>query len=290
MDVGYLTAFLAGVLALLSPCGALLLPSYFSVTFSASAPRLVTHTAIFYAGLVTTLAPLGAGAAWAGRLLVAHRGVLITVSGALLIVLGALQILGRGFDLRRLLPRALTQSAGGAGAERGPALTAFVLGMVSGVAGFCTGPILGAVLTLAASSGSPLLGASMMAVHALGLALPLVVIAAVWSRLGARGRSRLRGRTFTFAGRELHTMPLVSGLVLIVVGVLFLTTNGLVDAPGMVSTRTASELQNAAVRLGSRVDDTVLIVVGALVALAAWGVAMRRTRSVPRRSADEVNA
>ena len=87
MDVGYLTALVAGVLALLSPCGALLLPSFFAVTFGAS-NRLVLHSVVFLAGLTTLLAPLGAGAAFAGSLLTAHRGTLVQVSGWLIIALG----------------------------------------------------------------------------------------------------------------------------------------------------------------------------------------------------------
>ena len=51
------TAFLGGVLALLSPCGALLLPAFFASTVG-TGPRLWTHAAVFYVGLVAVLVPL----------------------------------------------------------------------------------------------------------------------------------------------------------------------------------------------------------------------------------------
>jgi len=48
--IGYLAAFLGGVLTLLSPCSALLLPAFFAYAF-ASRSRLLGRTAVFYAGL-----------------------------------------------------------------------------------------------------------------------------------------------------------------------------------------------------------------------------------------------
>ncbi len=54
--IGYLGAFLGGVLTLLSPCSALLLPAFFAYAF-ASPARLLGRTAVFYAGLAGVLAP-----------------------------------------------------------------------------------------------------------------------------------------------------------------------------------------------------------------------------------------
>lgn len=60
-DIGYFAAFLGGLLALVSPCSALLLPAFFAYSID-SASRLLARTGIFYAGLATTLVPLGAAA------------------------------------------------------------------------------------------------------------------------------------------------------------------------------------------------------------------------------------
>src|SRR5699024_2359179 len=72
MEVGLLTAFLGGALALLSPCGALLLPGFFASTVSSRA-ALLPHAVVFYLGLVVMLVPLGIGAGALGALVIEHR-------------------------------------------------------------------------------------------------------------------------------------------------------------------------------------------------------------------------
>ena len=123
MTIGIIAAFLGGVLALLSPCGALLVPAFFAFT-TAGAGRLLLRTGIFLLGLLTILLPMGAGAGLIGSLLTEHRSTLILVSGAVLVVLGILQILGIGFDLGARLPggaRAATASACRPGCSAGSA-------------------------------------------------------------------------------------------------------------------------------------------------------------------------
>src|SRR5690625_7531573 len=102
MEIGLLAAFLGGALALLSPCGALLLPGFFASTVTTRA-RLLPHAVVFYLGLVITLVPLGIGAGALGALLTGHRALLIGGTSLVLIVLGAVPALGLGFDLSRML-------------------------------------------------------------------------------------------------------------------------------------------------------------------------------------------
>src|ERR671916_1527478 len=139
LEVSYLAAFLGGVLSLLSPCSALLLPAFFAYAFQ-SRKGLLAKTAIFYVGLATTLVPLGMGLSAVSRLFYGQRSTLILVAGALIIALGVLQLLGGGFNLpgpfSRLRGKVRGESTG----------ATFALGAVYGFAGFCSGPILGAVL------------------------------------------------------------------------------------------------------------------------------------------------
>ena len=65
MDIGYLGAFLGGLLSLLSPCSVMLLPSFFAYAF-VHPSTLVTRTGVFYLGLITTLVPLGVFAGTVG--------------------------------------------------------------------------------------------------------------------------------------------------------------------------------------------------------------------------------
>ncbi len=148
VEVSYLASFVGGLLSLLSPCSALLLPAFFAYAFQ-SRRELVGRTAIFYLGLAATLVPLGMGISAVSALVYGHRSALITVSGLLIIAFGILQMFGGGFTfgpLERLRHRI--------NGDPGSAAATFALGAVYGFAGFCSGPILGAVLTVAASSGS----------------------------------------------------------------------------------------------------------------------------------------
>lgn len=267
MDIGVLTAFVGGILALLSPCAALLLPAFFASTVN-SGPRLVLHTVVFYAGLLVVLVPLGMGAGAFGSLFVTHRDTLITVSSILLIVLGVAQILGFGFDPGKLMPGQDARQSKSKNAT-GIAKT-FLLGTTSGVAGFCAGPILGAVLTMAAASGNTVTAGLLLATYGAGMVVPLLLIVLLWRPLGERGRSVLRGRTFTVFGWEFHTTSVLTGLLIIGIGILFWRTNGLVGVPELVSLDTQASLQNAAQLLTNPIVDILAIVVIATVILVLW--------------------
>ena len=280
MEVGLLTAFLGGALALLSPCGALLLPGFFASTVSSRA-ALLPHAVVFYLGLVVMLVPLGIGAGALGALVIEHRSVLIGLTSLVLIVLGALHALGLGLDLGRLFPgfdRLQQSSARGSGMAR-----TFLLGAVGGIAGFCAGPILGAVLTLAMGQGSMTLAGILLAVYGAGMVIPLMLLAAVWDRLGERGRSVLRGREFTVLGRALHSTTVVTGIVIMALGVLFWVTDGLVTLPSLVPTSTLARWQES-----SAVLDEPVVQIAAIIALAVLGLLLwwRRDRRRGRGRAE----
>ena len=275
MDVSLLSAFLGGALALLSPCGALLLPGFFASTVSSRA-ALLPHALVFYLGLGVILVPIGIGAGALGALVIEHRTALIGVTSLVLIVLGVLHALGWGLDLGRLLPgfdRLQQSSTRGSGMVR-----TFLLGAVGGIAGFCAGPILGAVLTLAMGQGSATLAGILLAVYGAGMVIPLMLLAAVWGRVGERGRAVLRGREFTMFGRRLHTTTFATGRVTSALGVRFWATNGLVTLPSLVSTSTLARWQaNGAVLDDPRVQVGVILTL-AVVGLLLWWRQDRRRR------------
>ncbi|MEV4440310.1 cytochrome c biogenesis CcdA family protein [Streptomyces sp. NPDC049577] len=273
-DIGFLAAFLGGALALLSPCSALLLPAFFAYSL-ASTGKLLARTGVFYLGLATTLVPLGAASTAASRLFNGHRDLLVTAGGWVVIALGAAQILGLGFASRR------AQAAAGRITPRSAAST-FLLGCVYGLAGFCAGPILGAVLTVSAVHGNPVYGASLLAVYALGMALPLFVLALFWDRYRLGGRRWLRGRELRLGRLRLHTTSLLSGLFFIGIGVLFLRYDGTTGLPGILDAEQEFRLEEFASRVGGAVPDYALLAVVALAVAAALGrIALRRDTSVP---------
>lgn len=125
----------------------------------------------------------------------------------------------------------------------------------------------------------------LLAVYGAGMVVPLLLIAALWQKLGARGRSVLRGRTFTVLGRELHTTSVLTGLLIIAVGIVFWTTNGLVGAPELLPYETQGWLQEMAGSLANPVVDILVLVALAGVALFLW--ARRQRRTAASRAAQE---
>ncbi|MEU9984824.1 cytochrome c biogenesis CcdA family protein [Streptomyces sp. NPDC050856] len=267
-DIGYLAAFLGGLLALLSPCSALLLPAFFAYSIDSRA-RLLGRTGVFYAGLATTLVPLGAAGSFAGRLFYGHRDLLVTAGGWLIIVLGVAQTLGMGFASRRLA------DAGGR-IRPTTAVSVYALGLVYGLAGFCAGPILGSVLTVAALSGSPMYGGLLLAVYALGMAVPLFLLALLWERYDLGHRRWLRGRPLRLGPLALHSTSLLSGLFFVVLGTLFLVFDGTTALPGLLGVDDSYAMEEWASGIGRAVPDWVLL--PAVVAVVAVTLAVRGRR------------
>jgi cytochrome c-type biogenesis protein len=213
-------AFLSGVLSFLSPCSLPILPAYFAYSFQSSRKNIVIMTLAFFAGLATTMTLLGASVTAVSRLLVRNIAELSIIGGAVIILFGILSILGKG-PTGIQFQDSTARTVGGSyiyGAT-------FAIGWTA-----CIGPILGAILTLLATQGAGIAqGALLSFVYTLGLGLPLFLISLFFSRLGNGSRfwNFIRGRAFTVRvfGQELtlHTTTLISGGLLIVMGVLLMT-------------------------------------------------------------------
>jgi cytochrome c biogenesis protein CcdA len=260
VEVSFLASFLGGLLSLLSPCSALLLPAFFAYAFQ-SRGELLGRTAVFYLGLCATLVPLGMGVSAVSSLVYGYRSTLITVSGLVIIALGVIQAFGGGFTfgpIERLR-----------GNIKGNSLVAtFFLGAVYGFAGFCSGPILGAVLTVAASSGSVLRGAGLLAAYAAGMAAPLFLLALLWDRFDLGHRRWLRGREVSLGPLRFHTTSLLSGLMFVVVGVLFIAFEGTSGLEGLYASGGATDLAISAERWAETLSEGV----PTLIALAFAGL------------------
>jgi len=214
-------AFLAGLLSFLSPCVLPLLPVYLSYVSGVGVDRLrgrrgrVAGLAlVFVAGFTVVFVLLGAGAGGIGRLLVDYRreltvvaGVFIALSG--LVVAGVLKLPERAVGLA---PR-----PGGAGAFLTGA--ALAIGWTP-----CIGYVLGAILTMAASSQSAVAGSFLLLVYSAGMGVPFVLAALALDWMGAR---------LVWVKRHYRGIQVVSGAVLVAFGILLAL--GVID-------RVASEL------------------------------------------------
>lgn len=276
-EIGLAAAFLGGALTLISPCSALLLPSFFAYAF-ADPRALVVRTTVFWAGLCLTLVPLGVGSALVSTLFYGHRGTLLAVAGWGIVAMGLFQFFGGGFAV----PGAdrLRARIGGDTARTRWAGT-FALGAVYGLAGFCSGPILGAVLTLAAAQGAMIAGGGLMAVYALGMAAPMFLLALVWDRWQLGRRQWLRGRPVRLGPLRLHTSQMLSGGLFVVIGALFLRFDGTAGITGVLGLGDTTELefqvQSWISGLGRALDLWLLVGI-ALAALGVIAVRLRRAR------------
>lgn len=271
-QIGLLGAFLGGVLSLLSPCSALLLPSFFAYAFD-HVGKLVARTGVFFLGLAVVLVPLGAGVGALGSALTEYRAVATTIGGVVLILLGAATILGRGFAL------ASAQRASASIKIAGNA-SVFALGAVYGLAGFCSGPLLGSVLTVAMAGGQATYGGILMGVYALGMTVPLFVLALLWDRFDLGNKRWLRGRLITIGPLHTHTTSLISGLMFMGIGVLFLLTDGTANLGGLMGVDAQFDLQVWLGRIAAFASDALVLMVLALLAAIALSFrALRRRRA-----------
>jgi cytochrome c-type biogenesis protein len=208
-------AFLAGMLSFLSPCTLPILPAYFAFTFQSNRQTIVLMTVAFFLGLATTMTLLGAIATALGQLLVQNLDALTFWGGLIIIGFGLMSLLGKGFAGPHIQERPAASVAGSYlyGAT-------FALGWTA-----CIGPILGALLTMLIAQGAALLqGAVLSFIYAMGLGMPLIILAAFFSRLGSGSRfwQVVRGKGFEVRlgpwTLYLHTTSILSGVLLIAMG------------------------------------------------------------------------
>jgi cytochrome c-type biogenesis protein len=214
--VGVVVAFGAGLASFLSPCVLPLIPSY--ITFitglsldDASRARRATliHALLFVAGFSIIFLALGASATLLGRLLITYRVWISRVGGVLVLAFG-LYLLGV-FNL------------GAFSRERRIHLTDKPLGYLGTVlvgvafgAGWtpCIGPILGSILTYAATQAEVSRGLALLGAYSLGLAVPFILAAVAVERFLA---------AFAVIRRHMVWVTRVSGGVLVVVALLMIT-------------------------------------------------------------------
>lgn len=179
-----LIAFAAGLLSFLSPCVLPLIPSYVGYLTGMSVDEVqrrrgtaVLHGLWFVAGFSLVFVLLGAAASAVGTLLRDYQQWVARVGGALLILFGIylLGIVRPLFLMRERRVELARKPLGYFGSG--------LVGVTFGAAWTpCIGPILGGILTLAATTAGLGHGMALLAVYALGLAVPFLVTALALDR------------------------------------------------------------------------------------------------------------
>lgn len=224
MDVGYLSALLAGAISFLSPCVLPLVPPYLCymagvsvddfrdqdrMTSPAARLALMSAGLAFVLGFSTVFVALGAGASTIGAMLRAYQNELAFVAGLLIIAMG-LNFLG----IVRI-PILSREARFSAGARPAGVLSAYLMGLAFAFGWTpCIGPVLGPILTLAGGRETVGEGALLLFVYSIGLGIPFL-LAALFSGSFMRFLSRFRV--------HLGRVEKVIGGLLVIAGVLFMT-------------------------------------------------------------------
>jgi len=220
-NVTFLAALVAGLVSFLSPCVLPLVPPYLVFLAGTSLERLagqepeprvkretVAAAVLFVAGFATVFVALGASASAVGALIRAYSGPLAIVAGVVIIVMG-LHFLG-------LTPIALLHRQKRLEVAKPVGLWgAYVIGLAFAFGWTpCIGPILAAILAVAASEQTVTRGAGLLAVYSLGLGIPFIVAAFAVEPFAA------------FLARfknYLHRVEQAMGALLVLTGIAFLT-------------------------------------------------------------------
>jgi len=218
--INLVVAFVAGVLGFFSPCVVPLIPGYLSFVSGVSlwemqlaerrqhTRRVLLATAVFILGFSVIFTALGASASVVGAFVLGNRLLLGRIGGVIvillgLIMLGVIQIPGLAQERRVQVTR-----------RPGGVLGAFPVGMAFGFAWTpCVGPVLGAILTLAATTRHGADGAALLFAYSLGLGIPFLVTAILLTTTFEALRTPVR---------YAHVIERASGVFLVIMGTALL--------------------------------------------------------------------
>jgi cytochrome c-type biogenesis protein len=218
VDTTVVAAFAVGFISFVSPCVLPLVPGYLSTVSGVSfadiqegrgRAKVLGPALLFCLAFTAMFVALGMSATGLGQTLNDHRALLRQISGIVIALMGVLFIatlfvplLNREWRPEQLMRRAHTG---------GPILA----GLAFAVAWLpCTGPTLGAILTAASSESTVGEGGILLAFYALGLAVPFILSAVAFSTFSG---------LFRFFRNHYRVITVVSGVVLIAMGVLLYT-------------------------------------------------------------------
>jgi cytochrome c-type biogenesis protein len=228
LDVSLSAALLAGIISFLSPCVLPLVPPYLVFISGVSlddlanrqaiiggsadgahARRVMLAALVFVLGFTTVFVFLGATASYVGQIMRAYLPLLAQLAGVFIILMG-LHFLGLfrislfSRDVRYQSEERPTGLLGAYGVG-----LAFAFGWTP-----CIGPVLAAILSIAASEQSVAKGMGLLAVYSLGLGIPFLLAAlSVEAFMGFFKRFKA----------QLRHVERAMGVLLVFTGIMFLT-------------------------------------------------------------------
>lgn len=209
----YIISFLEGIITFISPCLLPMLPIYISY-FAGGGERTTKKTIInalgFVLGFSFVFIAMGALAGTVGSFLTKYQTIVNIVSGVIVIIFG-LNFLG----VFRLKLFNGNQGYSKFNPENMGFFSAVVFGIIFSIGWTpCVGTFLGSALMLASQQGSALKGTLMLVAYSVGLGIPFLFSAVLIDKLKT---------AFDFIKKHYRIINLVSGGLLVVIGILMAT-------------------------------------------------------------------
>lgn len=213
----YIISFLEGIITFISPCLLPMIPIYI-IYFAGGLEegkkrRTLVNSLGFVLGFTVVFVILGAFAGIVGSVLIKYKFILNIITGGIVTVFGLNYI---GIVTLKFLntSRKISSNQASPGFFK-----AILFGIIFSIGWTpCVGAFLGSALMLASQQGSVLEGVLLLVVYSAGLGIPFILSAILIDRLEG---------TFSFIKKYYHIVNLISGILLIVVGILMMT--GLID-------------------------------------------------------------
>lgn len=220
--ISFQAALVAGLLSFFSPCILPLIPAYFTFITGLSVDELtrdnrgtrqkvIFATLAYVCGFSFVFILLGASASFMGGLVSHYREIIRFAGGTIIFVfglhlLGIINIKGLNFEKKIHVSEKPLHLFG-----------TFIIGMAFG-AGWtpCIGPMLGSILIVASAEATVTRGILLLSVYSAGLALPFILMSFFITRI-----LEIMKR----ATKLIMYVNKVSGVLLILVGILLITNN-----------------------------------------------------------------
>ncbi len=217
-NISFLVAFLAGIVSLLLPCTIAILPAFFSYTFKEKT-NLVKMTLTFFLGFSMIFVLFGILAATIGQTILmfqAGNEFLIFLAGIFIIFFGLITFFGYGFSSLikpNMKPRTDT-------------IGIFIFGVLFAVGwSACLGPILSGILLMASTLNNLFTAALLLFFYSLGLFVPLFILSFFFDKIKIQ-RLNILNKEIKFLGLKLSIINMIAGLLLIIIGLVFIIYNG----------------------------------------------------------------
>lgn len=211
--MNYIILFLEGIIAFISPCILPMIPIYVSYFMGdnnkGNKNKAVINSIAFVLGFAFIFTLFGALAGKFGSVFNQYMTIFNIISGILLIIFGLnyIGILKIGILQRTFKIKTERRESG--------IVSSILFGFVFGVGWTpCVGPFLGSAMMIAANSSHTMEGISMLLTYSLGLGIPFILSAILIDSLKG---------TFNFIKKNYKIINTISGIILIIIGILMMT-------------------------------------------------------------------